>query len=144
MSVAKTIGFSVHCEAPGRKISITSDNTDVVRIPFTVARLESGPARVAVRIVPLSGPAAGPEARPLPPEQWQLRLSLEGEQEQGFDGAGFRSLNVLAQLPDEGLAALGSYTFKLLVALLDTVPFYLGSHALSRYLRLPPPGSGSG
>ena len=30
------------------------------------------------------------------------------------------------------------YAFKLVVALLDTVPFYFGSHWLRRYLRLPP------
>ncbi|GAB5495154.1 MAG: queuosine precursor transporter [Phycisphaerales bacterium] len=33
------------------------------------------------------------------------------------------------------------YAFKLAVALLDTLPFYLGAHHLSRALRLPPPGS---
>ena len=33
------------------------------------------------------------------------------------------------------------YGFKLLVGIVDTVPFYLGTHALSKYLRLPPPGS---
>lgn len=33
------------------------------------------------------------------------------------------------------------YTFKLLVALADTVPFYVGARHLSRYLRLPPPGA---
>jgi queuosine precursor transporter len=32
------------------------------------------------------------------------------------------------------------YIFKVLVALVDTVPFYVGAHWLSRYLRLPPPG----
>jgi hypothetical protein len=32
------------------------------------------------------------------------------------------------------------YIFKLLVALLDTVPFYLGTTWLNRYLRTPPPG----
>lgn len=32
------------------------------------------------------------------------------------------------------------YSFKLAVALLDTIPFYYGAHRLSRYLRLPPPG----
>ncbi len=31
------------------------------------------------------------------------------------------------------------YVFKSVAALVDTVPFYLGSRALSRYLRLPPP-----
>jgi uncharacterized integral membrane protein (TIGR00697 family) len=31
------------------------------------------------------------------------------------------------------------YVFKVLMALLDTGPFYLGAYALSRYLRLPPP-----
>lgn len=32
------------------------------------------------------------------------------------------------------------YTFKMVMALLDTVPFILGTRALVRYLRLPPPG----
>ncbi|MEX0877127.1 MAG: queuosine precursor transporter [Phycisphaerales bacterium] len=32
------------------------------------------------------------------------------------------------------------YVFKLTVALLDTIPFILGTRALVRYLRLPPPG----
>jgi uncharacterized PurR-regulated membrane protein YhhQ (DUF165 family) len=31
------------------------------------------------------------------------------------------------------------YAFKALAALLDTIPFYLGAHHLTRYLRLPPP-----
>lgn len=31
------------------------------------------------------------------------------------------------------------YAFKLVAALADTVPFYLGAHHLTRYLRLPPP-----
>ncbi len=34
------------------------------------------------------------------------------------------------------------YSFKLLAAALDTLPFYLGVAWLSRYLRLPPPGEG--
>jgi uncharacterized integral membrane protein (TIGR00697 family) len=33
------------------------------------------------------------------------------------------------------------YCFKLVVGLLDTVPFYIGANLLSKYLRLPPPGS---
>jgi queuosine precursor transporter len=33
------------------------------------------------------------------------------------------------------------YAFKLLVALVDTIPFYIGSRQLARYLRLPPPGA---
>jgi uncharacterized integral membrane protein (TIGR00697 family) len=33
------------------------------------------------------------------------------------------------------------YTFKLAVALLDTLPFYFGVHWLSKVLRLPPPGA---
>ncbi len=33
------------------------------------------------------------------------------------------------------------YVFKLLVGILDTVPFYVGTNMLSRYLRLPPPGT---
>ncbi len=31
------------------------------------------------------------------------------------------------------------YAFKMLAALLDTIPFYLGAFRLARYLRLPPP-----
>jgi uncharacterized PurR-regulated membrane protein YhhQ (DUF165 family) len=31
------------------------------------------------------------------------------------------------------------YAFKLVAALVDTIPFYIGSGALARYLRLPPP-----
>jgi uncharacterized integral membrane protein (TIGR00697 family) len=42
------------------------------------------------------------------------------------------------------LAFIGAgYVFKLLAALLDTVPFYIGVHRLSRYLRLTPPGEAS-
>ncbi len=50
----------------------------------------------------------------------------------------------LAIKPDEGLAGqllvyiASGYVFKLIVALLDTAPFYLGTRLLSRYLRLPP------
>jgi queuosine precursor transporter len=33
------------------------------------------------------------------------------------------------------------YVFKLVAAMVDTVPFYLGSFSLARYLRLPPPDS---
>lgn len=32
------------------------------------------------------------------------------------------------------------YVFKLVAALVDTVPFYIGTRHLSRFLRLPPPG----
>ena len=32
------------------------------------------------------------------------------------------------------------YVFKLIVALVDTIPFYIGVRVLTRYLRLPPPG----
>jgi len=35
------------------------------------------------------------------------------------------------------------YVFKLVMALLDTVPFLFGTRFLVRYLRLPPPGEGS-
>ncbi len=35
------------------------------------------------------------------------------------------------------------YVFKLVIGLLDTGPFYLGTHWLSRYLRLPPAGKSS-
>ncbi len=39
------------------------------------------------------------------------------------------------------LAFIGAgYVFKLLAALIDTVPFYVGVHRISRYLRLTPPG----
>lgn len=34
---------------------------------------------------------------------------------------------------------VAGYTFKVIIALLDTGPFYLGAHWLTRYLRLPPP-----
>ena len=38
------------------------------------------------------------------------------------------------------LALIGTgYVFKVLVAMLDTLPFYFGAHHLSRWLRLPPP-----
>lgn len=49
--------------------------------------------------------------------------------------------------PDEGLAGqlltyVGSgYCFKLIVGVLDTAPFYVGTKYLSRYLRLPPVAS---
>lgn len=36
------------------------------------------------------------------------------------------------------------YSFKLTVALIDTVPFYIGAVHFSRYLRLPPPGTSLG
>jgi hypothetical protein len=35
------------------------------------------------------------------------------------------------------------YTYKLIVALLDTVPFYFGTRWLSRFLRLAPSGRSS-
>ncbi|MCA9578327.1 MAG: queuosine precursor transporter [Polyangiales bacterium] len=35
---------------------------------------------------------------------------------------------------------VSGYVFKLVAALVDTGPFYFGTHALVRYLRLPPPG----
>ena len=38
------------------------------------------------------------------------------------------------------LALIGTgYIFKVVIALLDTIPFYIGSHWLARWLRLPPP-----
>jgi len=38
------------------------------------------------------------------------------------------------------LALIGTgYAFKVVVALIDTLPFYVGAHWLSRWLRLPPP-----
>ena len=39
---------------------------------------------------------------------------------------------------------LAGYLFKLVAALLDTGPFYLGTHILNRYLRLPPAGHADG
>lgn len=40
------------------------------------------------------------------------------------------------------LVFMGSgYTFKLLAAMVDTVPFYVGTYWLTRYLRLSPPGA---
>ena len=35
------------------------------------------------------------------------------------------------------------YAYKVLTALVDTAPFYLGVHGLRRWLRLPPPGEES-
>jgi uncharacterized integral membrane protein (TIGR00697 family) len=49
--------------------------------------------------------------------------------------------------PDRALAGqlltfIGAgYVFKVVVALADTIPFYLGTRWLVRYLRLPPPGT---
>lgn len=49
--------------------------------------------------------------------------------------------------PHQGVAGqlviyvASGYCFKLAVGLLDTVPFYLGTNMLSKYLRLPPPGA---
>ncbi len=37
---------------------------------------------------------------------------------------------------------IAGYTFKLVAALVDTVPFMLGAASLARYLRLPPPNGG--
>ncbi|MGP1272658.1 MAG: queuosine precursor transporter [Phycisphaerales bacterium] len=42
--------------------------------------------------------------------------------------------------PQLGVFIATGYAFKLAAALLDTVPFYLGSSWLRRYLRLPPAG----
>ena len=39
---------------------------------------------------------------------------------------------------------LTGYMFKLVMALLDTVPFVFGARMLARYLRLPPPGGSAG
>lgn len=43
--------------------------------------------------------------------------------------------------PQLGVYIAAGYMFKLVCALLDTVPFYIGVHHLSRYLRLPPRGA---
>ncbi len=45
-------------------------------------------------------------------------------------------------LPQLLVLIFTGYAFKFVMALVDTVPFYLGSKWLSRYLRLPPPGQG--
>ncbi len=42
-----------------------------------------------------------------------------------------------------GFIAAG-YVFKVFIALVDTLPFYVGSRHLARYLRLPPPTASSG
>ncbi|MFI4891862.1 MAG: queuosine precursor transporter [Phycisphaerales bacterium JB058] len=47
-----------------------------------------------------------------------------------------------AVLPQLMVLIFTGYAFKFVMALVDTVPFYLGSKWLSRYLRLPPPGQG--
>jgi len=41
------------------------------------------------------------------------------------------------------IAALigAGYAYKVLAAMVDTLPFYVGAHRLSRYLRLPPPNA---
>lgn len=39
------------------------------------------------------------------------------------------------------LFILTGYAFKMLAALFDTIPFYLGAFRLARYLRLPPPNA---
>lgn len=44
------------------------------------------------------------------------------------------------RLPQLAVLVATAYLFKLLAALADTLPFYFGSRALARYLRLPPPG----
>lgn len=41
--------------------------------------------------------------------------------------------------PQLGMFIAAGYAFKLIAALLDTGPFYLASHWLAKYLRLPPP-----
>ncbi|MBK8127983.1 MAG: hypothetical protein IPK53_03260 [bacterium] len=52
MSDEKTIGFSLTPEIPGNTISITSDNSDTVRIPFNITRQANGPARIDAQISP--------------------------------------------------------------------------------------------
>jgi hypothetical protein len=119
MSDAKTIGFVVNCEVPGNRVTISSDNLDTVRIPFNVTRQEDGPARVEAHIIPLGGPVSELSGQPLPPERWGGWLSLEGDQEQGFDDAGFRNYTVLVNLPPDGMFPLGAYQFKLRVLGVD-------------------------
>ena len=52
-----------------------------------------------------------------------------------FGGAFFRGEKLFVEL----LVLIGSgYLFKMIVALLDTIPFYLGVHYLSRYLKIDP------
>ena len=45
-----------------------------------------------------------------------------------------------AIMPQLLLFIATGYVFKMIAALLDTIPFYIGTHHLVRYLRLPPPG----
>jgi uncharacterized repeat protein (TIGR01451 family) len=116
MSEAIPIGFEVHCEAPGNRVVITSDNQEPVPIPFNVTRHTyagvPGPARIEAQIVPLEDLA-------LPAEGWEGWLSLEGEREGAFDEAGFRNFTVQVRLPAEGLAPLGEYRFALRVLGVD-------------------------
>ncbi len=42
--------------------------------------------------------------------------------------------------PQLAVFILTGYAFKFVIAMLDTIPFYLGARKLSRYLRLSPPG----
>jgi hypothetical protein len=59
--------------------------------------------------------------------------------------AGALPVDESAPLGPQLLTFIGAgYVFKLLAALVDTVPFYFGTGRLVRYLRLPPPGVGSG
>ncbi len=44
----------------------------------------------------------------------------------------------LAIWPQLLVFILTGYTFKVVIAMIDTVPFYIGSHHLARFLRLPP------
>lgn len=46
-------------------------------------------------------------------------------------------------LPQLGVFIGTAYAFKLIAALLDTIPFYIGTRALTRYLRLPDPSGRS-
>jgi hypothetical protein len=49
-------------------------------------------------------------------------------------------VNTSANVPLQLTMLIGTgYAFKLLSALVDTIPFYIGAHYLTRYLRLPPP-----
>lgn len=45
-----------------------------------------------------------------------------------------------AVMPQLMVLILTGYAFKFVIALLDTIPFYVGAKWLSRYLRLTPPG----
>ena len=119
MSDEKTIGFFINSEIPGNTLSITSDNSDTVRIPFNITRQANGPARIDAQIIPIQGPLSDVTGQPLPPARWSRWLSLAGDREQAFADTGFRNVTVNVNLPDEETVQLGDYQFRLRILGVD-------------------------